>query len=65
MRAEKATVRQFVTAIAGFDLVGGGRCRRLQPPHGAARQKDIVAVAIGEVPEIAEQIARAFMDEEK
>ena len=41
------------------------RLLRLQPPHRAARDHDVVAVAILQMAEVAEQIARALVDEQQ
>ena len=39
--------------------------RRLDPPHRTARQKNVIAVAIGEVPEVAIEVAAALVDEQQ
>ena len=65
MRAKDAALRQLeapLVASITSEIVGA---LRRQPPHRAARQQNVIAVAIGHVPEVAEQIAVALMDEQQ
>ncbi len=65
VRPQYAALRQPIAAVRRLDQQGGGGGLGLQPPHRAARQQQIVALAIGEMAEIAEEVAIALMDEQK
>ena len=60
-RVPAACSEPFVASISSATRARLG----FEPPHRAARQHDIIAVAIGQMAEIAEQIALALMDEEQ
>jgi hypothetical protein len=65
VRPDQALVRQQVGAAGRLDHQQAHRLVRLQPPHGAPRQEDVVALADFEVPVVAEQSARALVDEQQ
>ncbi len=65
VRAEHALVRQRVAGVRGFDEHRGQRLLRLDPPHRAARNDDIVAGGEREMAIVAMQVARALMQEQQ
>src|SRR5260221_11886636 len=65
VRSQDAPLRKLVGAVRRFDQQSRGAAARLKPPHRPARKKNIVTVAISEVPEVAKQIAFPFMYEEQ
>ncbi|GAK34348.1 hypothetical protein AQ1_02246 [alpha proteobacterium Q-1] len=55
--------RQAIAGIRRLDQHHLAGLVRLDPPHGAARQQNIIAIAIGQMAKIAKQRPRPFMDE--
>src|SRR5216683_5857620 len=63
--AEHALVGQAVAVVRRLDEENGHGTIAFDPPHRAAGQYDIIAVAKSQMAEIAEQAAAALVDEDQ
>src|SRR5262249_4862973 len=62
---DDAALGQAVAVVSGLDKERRYRRTRLEAPHRPARQHDVIAVAEGEMAEVAEEVAGAVVDEEQ
>jgi hypothetical protein len=63
MPADHAAIRRLDGAVGAFEQQHGHRLRTLDPPHGRARQHDVVALLERQISVIAEQRAAPAMNE--
>ena len=65
MRSDHSAVGKHVTAAGGLDHQQADRAIGLEPPHGAAGQHDVIAIAEFQVTVVAKQPAGALVHEQK